>query len=59
METHKFSLSIKGTAQETGQKAKALATLATKLDAKTLAALARVVETDPSKVALAKQFLGI
>lgn len=59
METHKFSLTIKGTQDEATKKANALAILANGLDAKTLNALAKVVKTDPQKVALAKQFLGI
>ena len=59
METHKYSLSIKGTEKEATIKASALAELARSLDAKTLQALAHVVRTDPAKVALAKKFLGI
>lgn len=46
----------KASAQKT---AKALATLASKLDQKTLIALANVVKNDPQKVALAKSFLGL
>lgn len=59
MENHKFSLTIQGKQQEATEKANALAELAKYLDSKTLKALAKVVKTDPSKVALAKQFLGI
>lgn len=59
MEKHKFSISISGTHTEATQKAKAVAELATYLSAETLTALAHVVKTDPSKVALAKQFLGV
>ncbi len=59
MEKHKFSISISGTQKEATEKAKAVAELATYLSAQTLTALARVVKTDPSKVALAKKFLGV
>ncbi len=59
MEKHSFKLSIGGSKSEATTKAKALGTLASYLDAKTLAALAKVVKTDPNKVAMAKQFLGV
>lgn len=59
MDKHKFNISISGTQKEATEKAKAVAELATYLNAQTLTALAKVVKTDPSKVALAKQFLGI
>lgn len=59
MEKHSFKISISGNASEAEKKAVAVATLASYLDAKTLTALAKVVKTDPSKVALAKQFLGV
>ena len=59
MENHKFSLTIKGSEKEAAKKANALAVLANALDTQTLVALAHVVKTDPQKVALARQFLGI
>jgi hypothetical protein len=59
MTTHKFTLTIEGTENEATQKANAVATLATLLDHQTLSALARVVQNDPKKVALAKKFLGL
>ena len=59
MDKHSFKISITGSKSEATQKAKAVATLASYLDAKTLTALANVVKTDPNKVALAKQFLGV
>ncbi|MEZ4921876.1 MAG: hypothetical protein R2780_01780 [Crocinitomicaceae bacterium] len=59
METNKFSITISGDKKTAVAKAKALGTLAAYLDAKTLEALARVVQTDPEKVALAKEFLGV
>lgn len=59
MSKHKFTISISGTEKEATEKALGLAVLAGHLDAKTITALARVVQTDPAKVALAKGFLGI
>lgn len=59
METHRFTIAIKGDLTEAEIKAAALASLGSNLSAQTLAALARVVETDPAKVALAKKFLGV
>lgn len=59
MEKNNFKISISGNASEAEKKAVAVATLASYLDAKTLAALAKVVKTDPAKVAMAKQFLGV
>ncbi len=59
MEKHSFKLSISGKQLEATQKAKALGVLASYLSADTLKALAHVVKTDPSKVELAKQFLGL
>lgn len=59
MEKHKFSLTLTGSLNESTQKAQALAELAAYLDTKTLQALAKVVKTEPQKVALAKKFLGI
>ena len=54
-----FKLKINGDKAEATAKANALVTLAKYLDSKTLTALAKVVKTDPQKVALAKGFLGI
>lgn len=59
MEKHSFKITISGNEQEASEKATALATLATYLDAKTLKKLAEVVKSDPGKVALAKKFLGV
>jgi predicted transcriptional regulator with HTH domain len=59
MDKHTFKISISGNASEAKQKASAVAILASYLDAKTLKALARVVKTDPDKVRMAKQFLGV
>ncbi|MCH2216325.1 MAG: hypothetical protein MK086_14255 [Flavobacteriales bacterium] len=58
MEKHKFTIAIGGEKKEATEKANAVATLASYLDAKTLRALAHVVKTDPKKVAIAKSFLG-
>lgn len=52
-------ISINADSKSAQRKAKALAVLANKLDQKTLTALAKVVETDPHKVELAKSFLGV
>ena len=52
-------ITINGDSKAAEKKAKALATLANKLDQKTLTALAKVVKTDPQKVELAKTFLGL
>lgn len=59
METHKFTIAIKGDRTEAEIKAAALASLGSNLSAKVLASLARVVESDPVKVSLAKRFLGV
>jgi len=59
MDKHSFKISISGSQEAATQKAKAIGTLAAYLDAKTLTALAKVVKTDPDKVKLAKQFLGV
>lgn len=59
MEKHKFTIAISGDKKTATQKANAVATLASYLDTKTLKALAEVVKTDPAKVKLAKQFLGV
>lgn len=54
-----IKISISGDEKTAQKKAVALGILAQKLDQKTLTALAKVVKTDPQKVALAKQFLGL
>lgn len=59
MEKHTFDLTISGTANEAQIKAKALAELGAHLTADTLKALAHVVKHEPSKVAIAKKFLGV
>lgn len=60
MDKYKFSLSIPAASQkEANDKAQALAIFAGSLDAKTLTALAHVVQHDPGKINLAKRFLGI
>ena len=59
MDKHKFTISISGAKDEATEKAQGIAVIASLLDAKTITALARVIKTDPSKVALAKGFLGI
>ena len=59
MERHTIKITISGDEKEVAQKAQAVATLCDYLDAKTLVALAKVVKTEPSKVKIAKQFLGI
>jgi hypothetical protein len=59
MEKHNFKITISGSKSDAQAKVEALLVLASHLDAKTLTALAKVVKTDPSKVQLAKQFLGL
>lgn len=59
MDKHSFKITISGNEKEASEKAAALATLAAYLDATTLNKLAHVVKTDPSKVAMAKKFLGV
>ncbi|MBL4862072.1 MAG: hypothetical protein JKY09_03525 [Crocinitomicaceae bacterium] len=59
MDKHSFKITISGTVKEATQKAQALGTLAGYLDVDTLKALAHLVKTDPQKVAMAKQFLGV
>jgi len=60
MTKYSYTLNIQGENEpEAERKAKALAMLATKLDEKTLTRLAHVVANEPTKVALAKKFLGI
>ncbi len=59
MNKYKFSITISGSKQEASDKVNALAVLAAHLSTDTLKALAHVVKTDPAKVKLAKQFLGV
>ncbi|ASS47619.1 MAG: hypothetical protein A2724_13865 [Fluviicola sp. RIFCSPHIGHO2_01_FULL_43_53] len=60
MDKYKFSISIPAASQkEAHDKAQALAIFAGSLDAKTLTALANVVQNDPAKINFAKKFLGI
>lgn len=59
MEKHNFKITLSGTKPEALAKVEAVLTLASYLDAKTLKALADVVKNDPTKVRLAKQFLGL
>lgn len=55
----KFSITISGNKAQATEKANALVTLGNHLDVKTLKALANIVKTDPQKVQLAKNFLGV
>jgi len=60
MKPFKFSITIQAAAADQAtQKAKALGTLGSNLDARTLTALAEVVKNDPAKVNAAKSFLGL
>lgn len=59
MDKHVFKITISGTQKEAAEKAQGVAVLASHLSAETIAALAHLVKTDPAKVALAKQFLGV
>ena len=59
MDKHRIKISISGSEKAATTKAKAIGVLASYLDAETLKALAHVVKTDPEKVKLAKQFLGV
>lgn len=47
------------TEKEADEKMMALSTLASKLSSKELSKLAHVVKNDPTKTALAKQYLGL
>ena len=47
------------TEKEADEKMIALSTIASKLSAKELSKLAHVVKNDPTKTALAKQYLGL
>lgn len=59
MDKHVFKITISGSQKEASEKAQGLAVLASHLSAETISALAHLVKTDPAKVALAKQFLGV
>ena len=59
MEKHKFTISISGTKKEATEKVNAVAVLAAHLSTDTLVALAKVVQSDPGKVELAKRYLGV
>ena len=59
MDKHVFKITISGTQKEASEKAQGVAVLASYLSAETISALAHLVQTDPAKVALAKQFLGV
>ena len=59
MEKHTFKITLSGTQKETTEKAQGLVTLASYLSADTIKALAHLVKTDPAKVEIAKQFLGV
>ncbi len=59
MGKHSFKITISGDEKAAQEKAQALGVLASYLSAETLKALAHVVKTDPEKVKLAKQFLGV
>jgi hypothetical protein len=59
MEKHKFTISIAGSKKEATEKINALAVLASKLSAATLAGFAKIVKEDPAKVEFAKHYLGI
>ncbi|MGV3609634.1 MAG: hypothetical protein ACO1N0_01710 [Fluviicola sp.] len=59
MDKHVFKITISGTQKEASEKAQGLADLASHLSTETIKALAHLVKTDPAKVALAKQFLGV
>ena len=59
METHTFTISIKGSKKEATEKINAIALLASKLSAATLEGFAKVVQSDPAKVEFAKHYLGI
>ncbi len=59
MNKHKFTLTIEGSESEATEKANGLAIIASHLSAKTISALAKVIQNDPAKVELAKRFLGV
>lgn len=59
MDKHKFTIAIPGSQKEAEAKAKGVAVIASHLSAETITALAHLIQTDPAKVALAKQFLGV
>lgn len=53
------TIKITGEKKQVTAKINALNTLGSHLDLKTLIALAHIVKTDPVKVQLAKNFLGV
>lgn len=59
MKAHKFIITIDGEESNAKSKANSIAVLAKYLDEPTLKALAKVVVSEPQKVSLAKQFLGL
>ncbi len=60
MDTYKFSISVPANDKPDAEvKMKALATLASRLNAKELAKLAHVVVNDPIKTRMAKAALGL
>jgi|GEM_PF-4179374 len=59
MSNYKFNITISGTEKEATEKAQGIAVIAAHLDAKTITALAKVIQTQPAKVAMAKRFLGV
>ncbi len=58
MEKHKFTITVSGGKTEATKKVKAMARIIAKLTVKQAEAIADVVENDPSKIALAMQFIG-
>lgn len=58
MEKHKFTITVSGKKTEATKKVKAMARIIAKLTVKQAEAIADVVENDPSKIALAMQFIG-
>lgn len=58
MEKHKFTITVNGSKTDATKKIKALAKIIAKLTVKEAEVIAHVVENDPSKIALAMQFLG-
>ena len=58
MEKHKFTITVSGDKTEATKKVKAMARIIAKLTVKQAEAIADVVENDPSKIALAMQFIG-
>ena len=60
MKKYNYDMAIQApTEKEADEKMMALSTIASKLSAKELSKLAHVVKNDPTKTALAKQYLGL